>query len=45
VLRLEHCTLLLRHLNTKKIRVEVFGELQNVVLGKNGKDQMVREIN
>jgi len=44
VLSLEHFTEWFRHLDTKKIGVKVLEELQNVVLGKNGEDQMVREI-
>ena len=35
----------LKHLDTKKIRAEVYGELWNVVLEENGEDKMVREIN
>ena len=35
----------LRDLNTKKIGAEVYGELLNVVLEKNGEDKMVRESN
>jgi hypothetical protein len=42
VLCLEHCTLWLRYLDTKKNRAEVFGELWNVVLEKNGQDKMAR---
>ena len=45
VLCLEHCFILLRDLDIKKIGTEVFGELQNVVLGENGEDKMVRESN
>jgi hypothetical protein len=34
-----------RDLDTKKIGVEVLGELRNVVLEENGEDKMVRESN
>ena len=34
-----------RDLDTKKIRAEIFGQLRNVVLEKNGEDKMVRESN
>jgi hypothetical protein len=34
-----------RHLNTKKIGVEIFGDLRNVVLEENGEDNMVGESN
>ena len=45
VLCLEHCFIWLRDLDTKKIGMEVFGELRNVVLEENGEDKMVRESN
>ena len=45
VLRLEHCFIWLRDLDTKKIGTEVFGELQNVELEENGEDKMIRERN
>ena len=32
----------LKDLDTKKIGAQVFGELRNVVLEKNGEDKMVR---
>ena len=32
-------------LNTKKIKVEVFVELRNVVMEENGEDKMERENN
>jgi hypothetical protein len=44
LLCLKHCIIRLRDLDTKKIRVEVFGELQNLVLEENGEDKMVREV-
>ena len=34
----------LRDLDTKKIGVEVFGELRNVVLEKNGEDKMIKKV-
>ena len=43
VLCLEHCFIWLRDLDTKKIGVELFGKLQNVVLEENGEDKMVKE--
>ena len=45
ILCLEHSFIWLRDLDTKKIAVEVFGELRNVVLEENGEDKMVRESN
>ena len=42
---LKHCFKWLRDLDTKKIETEVFGELWNVVLEKNGQDKMVRGSN
>ena len=42
---MKHCTVLLRDLDTKKIGVEVFGELQNVLLEDNGEDKIIRESN
>ena len=42
---MEHYFIWLRDLDTKKIGVEVFGELRNVVLEENGKGKMVRESN
>jgi hypothetical protein len=45
VLCLEHCLIWLRDLGTKKIGVEVFGELCNVVLEEKGKNKMVRGSN
>ena len=40
-----HCFIWLRDLDTKKIGLEVVGELWNVVLEENGEDEMVRESN
>ena len=42
---LEHCFIWLRELNTKKIGVEVFVDLQNVVFEANEEEKMVRENN
>ena len=42
---MEHCIVSVRDLNTKKIKAELFGELQNVVLEENGEDKMVKENN
>ena len=41
MLRLEHCTVWLRDLDTKKIGGEDFGELENVVMDENGENKMV----
>jgi hypothetical protein len=40
---LENCFIWLRDLDTKKIGAEVFGELINVGLEKNGEDEIVRK--
>ena len=42
---MEHCFIWLRDLDTKKIGVEVFRELSNLVLEENGEDKIVRESN
>ena len=34
-----------RDLDTKKIGVEIFGKLQNVVLKENGEDKMIKGSN
>ena len=41
----EHCFILFRDLDTKKIGAEVFGEFWKVVLQENGEDKMARESN
>jgi hypothetical protein len=41
MLCLEHFFIWLRYLDTKKIIMEVCGELRNVVLEENGEDKMV----
>ena len=43
MLCLKHCTIGLRDLDTKKIGVEIIGELQNVVLDENGEDRSQRK--
>ena len=43
VLSFEHCYT--RDPDTNKIGAEVFGELRNMVLEKNGEDKMTRESN
>ena len=44
VLRLEHCFIWLRDLDTKKIRAEVFGKISNVVLQENGKIKLPEKV-
>ena len=41
----ELCFTWLRDLDTKKIRVEVFGVLRNMVLEESGEDEMVKGSN
>ena len=41
---MEHCFIWLRDLDTKKLGVEVFGELRNVALEENGKIKLSEEV-
>ena len=40
-LSLEHCIIRVRDLDTRKMVVELFGEVQNIVLDENGKDKII----